>query len=190
MSSTVWRFQNADGEWRVSLAPDFIAIETTRYTSRNDFLGRFQMILEALQEHFEPRIVDRLGVRYIDRVTGENLERLPELVGPEVAGILGSSLSQHVHHSICENVFQLPEEGGRLLARWGLVPPNATVDPAAIEPLGEKSWLLDLDAYTEEGLAFDAAEVVARARRFAERIYKFFRWSVEPEFLRRYGGEP
>jgi hypothetical protein len=31
--------------------------------------------------------------------------------------------------------------------------------------------------------------IVADARRYAERLYTFFRWAVTAEFLKRYGGE-
>ena len=37
-----WRFRDRDGKWRVSLAPEFVALEATSYSSRNDFLGRLR----------------------------------------------------------------------------------------------------------------------------------------------------
>ncbi|MQA89431.1 MAG: TIGR04255 family protein [Gemmatimonas sp.] len=188
-SSTVWRFQDSSDAWRVSLAPDFLAIETTRYTSRDDFLRRFELVLGALREHVDPQVIDRIGIRYIDRVAGDNLSDLPELVRPEIASVMATALAEDVRQAISENVFALPEDGGHLIARWGLVPPNGTVDPAAIDPISEASWLLDLDAYLEETQNFDPEELLAVTRRFAERIYTFFRWSVTDEFLRRYGGE-
>jgi len=43
----------------VSLAPDFAALETTGYTSRGDFLGRLETILDALEEHVGPALVPR-----------------------------------------------------------------------------------------------------------------------------------
>src|SRR6266540_5739285 len=33
----VWRFLDATENWRVSLAPDFVALEVERYTSRGEF---------------------------------------------------------------------------------------------------------------------------------------------------------
>ena len=135
-------------------------------------------------------MIDRLGVRYIDRVVGENLRDLPRLVRPEVAGIMASRLGEQARHAISENVFILPDSDARLMARWGLVPAQATVDPAAIAPIEEPSWLLDLDSVNPETQLFDVGTVVSQARGLAERIYSFFRWVVTDEFLRRYGGEP
>lgn len=188
-SSSTWRFSDSRG-WRVSLAPEFVALETTRYTSRDDFLTRFEEVLIALREHVNPRVADRLGIRYIDRITGTNLEDLPRLVRPEVAGVVATRLVEHAVHAICETLFMLPGGAGQLMARWGLVPPKGTVDPAAVDAIDEKSWLLDLDAFIAETRPLDVAATVSQAREFAERIYSFFRWAVDDEFLRRYGAEP
>ena len=47
----IWRFADVESNWRVSLAPDFAAIETTAYESRKDFLKRFEAVVHALGEH-------------------------------------------------------------------------------------------------------------------------------------------
>lgn len=188
-SNTVWRFHDTSSVWRVTLAPDFLALETARYSSRDDFLSRFERVLDALRAHVDPRVIDRLGVRYIDRLVGASLDDLPSLVRAEVAGVMATPLAAHARHAIAENVFTLPD-GGQLMARWGLVPAQATVDPAAVDVIDEPSWLLDVDAFMVEMRDFDVAQTVDRARGLAERIYSFFRWAVTDEFLRRYGGEP
>ncbi len=189
-SNTVWRFHDASEAWYVTLASDFLALETTNYTSRDDFLKRLGLVLQTLKEHVDPRVVDRLGVRYIDRVAGKHLSALPQLVRPEVSGILGTSLSAHVRHSISETAFVLPHDAGQVTARWGLVPPRGTVDPGAVEAIDEASWLLDIDGFQTKTHALDVDAIVEQTRGFAERIYSIFRWVVTDEFLRRYGGEP
>ena len=188
-SDTTWRFHEVDGPWSVALAPNFLALETRNYTSRDDFLQRLRHILQALRENVSPDVVDRLGIRYIDRVSGMNLQDLQELVRPEVAGILGTPLAEDVHHALSEHVFSLPEEVGQVTARWGLLPAQVTVDPAVVDVLDEPSWLLDIDAFRAETQPFDIDEIANQAQRFAERIYSIFRWAVTDEFLRRYGGD-
>jgi uncharacterized protein (TIGR04255 family) len=185
----VWRFNEEGGHWRVSLAPDFVAIETTKYQSRDDFFARFGTIVSALTEHFGPRIVDRIGVRYIDRITGQAIQEIKDLVRPEVLGVIGTAAGESARHSVCESLFTIPESPAQLLARWGLLPVGGTVDPAAIEPLQEESWILDLDMFRAEARSFDPNEVLVEARSFAERIYTVFRWAVTDKFLRLYGGE-
>lgn len=188
-SNTAWRFEEVDGAWSAVLAPDFLALETRHYTDRTDFLQRFSMMLQALKDNVGPEVVDRLGIRYVDRVSGENLEDLEKLVRPEVAGILGTPLAPFVNHAIAENVFRLPEESGQVTARWGLLPAQVTVDPAVVDVLDEPSWLLDIDAFRADTQEFDVDAIASQSQRFAESIYGIFRWAVTDEFLRRYGGD-
>ncbi|MCB9762407.1 MAG: TIGR04255 family protein [Alphaproteobacteria bacterium] len=188
-SSSVWRFHDLDRRWRVTLAADFLSLETDRYTSRADFFGRFDRLLSALEAYVKPGALDRLGVRYIDRLTGEALERLPRLVRPALLGALGTPLMDHASLSVSEGVFDLPEESSELRARWGLVPAHETVDPNAIVAVDEPSWVLDLDAFQQGERAFDGQQVAGQARALAERIYAFFRWSVTGDFLRHFGGD-
>ena len=103
--------------------------------------------------------------------------------------LVGTAMAQHASHALSESLFSVPTPNAQLLARWGLLPPSATVDPAAIEPLGEPSWILDLDMFQAGQRIFDPQEMVSDVRLFAERIYTFFRWAVTDDFLRFYGGK-
>ena len=184
----VWRFSSMPGGWRLSLAQNFLALETTAYASRADFFGRFEEALVALAEHIKPAVIDRLGVRYIDRITGAALNDIAQLVRPEVRGIAGTEAAKHLQHSVCESRFIVDK--AEAVTRWGQLPAHATVDPAAVEPLSVPSWLLDVDMSTSQRTPFSAQDTGARAREFAERIYTIFRWAVTDEFLKHFGGEP
>ncbi len=182
----VWRFSDISGHWRVTLAPTFLALETTSYTTRLEFFDRLRRVLDVLERRVEPKVVDRIGIRYVDRISGEPMGRIADLVRPEVRGITGTIAEQHLQHSLTESLFVLEES--RLLARWGRIPPGVTVDPNAIEPIGEASWVLDLDMFSAEPMPFSASGVARVGEEFARRIYTFFRWAVTDEFLRVFGG--
>ncbi len=183
-----WRFGDTDGHWRVSLTPEFLALETTKYVSRTDFFGRLKAVATALDEYIDPAQVDRLGVRYIDRITGAAVDDIAKLVRAEVRGITGTIAAAHAAHALSESMFEVDD--ARVLARWGVLPPDKTLDLAAIEPATERSWLLDLDMFSAAPMPFVVDQVVERAQRYAERIYTVFRWAVTDEFLVRYGGQP
>lgn len=185
----IWRFADESENWRVSLASDFVTIETTDYGSRDDFFTGFETVVAALTEHVDPKVVDRIGVRYIDRVTGNAVRRLKDLVRAEVLGVVATEAAASAQHSLSESLFTVQEPPAQILARWGLLPASGTVDPAVIEPLSQVSWILDLDMFRAESRPFVTGEVVAEAQSFAERIYAFFRWAVTDEFLRLYGGD-
>jgi uncharacterized protein (TIGR04255 family) len=186
----IWRFFDIEEAWRVSLGSEFLALETTNYTSRDDFVERFDRLLQALSNHIAPQTVDRLGLRYIDRIHGEAYSQLNSLIRREVAGVLGTELGAYAQQAVSESVFKVPEEPWSMLARWGKLPAHATIDPNVLEPIDVESWILDLDVFHQEARPLDVQELTAQARHFAERIYTFFRWSVTEEFLIRYRGRP
>ena len=187
-SQVTWRFSDIDEKWKVSLAPEFLALETTSYTSRSEFLDRLRVVLESLNIQVGPKIIDRLGIRYIDRITGEQLADMGKLVRREVLGVLSTQLASSVQQTLSESVFALPDNNARILARWGRLPENATPDPGAIEPIPDPSWILDIDMFSSLHTRFDPQAQVTTARMFSERIYALFRWIVTDEFIRQYGG--
>ena len=183
-----WRFADAreDWKWRVSLTSTFLALETVAYSSRADFLARFRAIIEAMADRIDPKIVERLGLRYIDRIERVTAEEVKALVRPEILGLAGTEMAGAVTQSIHETLFSM--EHAQLAVRGGLLPAFTTVDPSAIPPIAHPSWILDIDMFNSESRPFEVGELMEETQRFAERIYGFFRWAVTPDFLRRYGG--
>ena len=184
---THWRFADhaVNWQWRASLTSQFVTLEVVNYTSRREFFERLETLLEAVAAYIKPTIVVRLGVRYINRITGQELQDASLLVRPEIAGVVGTNMATSVNLSVSETVFEIGTQ--RMTARWGMLPANVTMDPAAIEPIQERCFLLDLDVFEEAAASFDAHEIAMRGRQFAQRSYTFFRWAVTDEFLRRFG---
>jgi uncharacterized protein (TIGR04255 family) len=187
---TTWRFCGPENTWRASLSTDFLALETTRYTSRRDFLARLERLIDALAHHVKPAIVQRFGVRYIDRIEGDAIASIGRLVRHEMVGVLDAGLSDYVERATGDVWYAFPNSEDRMRVRWGLIPPNSTVDPGAIEPIDSLSWILDLDMFSAAESTFSSEAILATARRYTERVYAMFRWIVTDEFLRLYGGTP
>lgn len=193
----VWRLADRERgpHWRVSLGVDFVALETSSYDNRDDFLDRLQAVLSAVEEAFKPASANRLGLRYIDRLTDEAVDRIAELVHPDVLGIIRRqgnphpALGESVIHLMTEAQF-LAHDGARVQGRWGQLPANATYDPDALEPVGNRSWVLDLDMFTTESQPFTSEKLLTTATGFAKCLYWLFRQMVTEEFLRFYGGRP
>jgi len=124
------------------------------------------VVLHALDSWLDPKVCDRVGVRYIDRATGEHLAQLAKLVRPEVLGIkrIPTGGGVEVVHTLADALFRL-DDASELRSRWGLLPTGATYDPG-IEPAGEQSWVLDLDHYTAQPGDFDLAALSERVSTF------------------------
>lgn len=190
-AGTVWRFEGKDPDsWQITLASSFVSLSTNRYTSRSDLLQRFAVLIHAVEAWLDPKVCDRIGVRYVDRVSGDNLLRLDRLVRPEVLGLSGKTNEDEavtVVHSLSDTLFQL-DDHSQLRGRWGTVPKKGTYDPG-IQPADVKSWVLDLDHSTSSPIDFDLADISERVATFCDRIYRFFRWAVTEEFLNEYGAQ-
>ncbi len=192
----IWRLvdRQEPAVWRVSLGVDFVALETWRYSSRQDFLNRLRTVLTSVETYLRPVEAQRLGLRYIDRLEGTAVDRIGDLVQGPVLGILqlGGGLPDALRNATAHSMTQaqfLAEEGV-IQGRWGNLPPNATYDPDALQPTEKLSWVLDLDMFSPDALPFRSEELLTMTEDFAKRIYSVFRLMVTDEFLRLYGGTP
>lgn len=184
----IWRFRDLKSHWQVTLTPDFVTLEAFQYTSRADFSARLESVLAAVQSTFAPSAALRVGVRYIDCIKPPQVDRIEEIFHPAVLGIHETALGKAAAINMTECLLQAEE--GLIQCRWGLLPPGATHDPGIPLPPEGKSWVLDLDMYSEGQMPFDAAELSEMVRAYAGRLYSVFRWMIKDEFLRAFGGSP
>ena len=182
----VWRFADEPGGWEVALAPEFLALATHRYTSRADFLGRLGALLESFDAWLKPTKVRRLGVRYIDRIAEPHLGSIDQLVRREVLGPLtiANPPDGRLHQTLTDSEYRFDDQTG-LRARWGVLPPRTTFDPA-IDPWDKPSWVLDIDAWHDER-RFNPADVRQQVQTLSDRIYRYFRWAITEDFLTTFG---
>jgi uncharacterized protein (TIGR04255 family) len=176
-------FSDQSSSWTVTVFETAVGIETNSYVSRDDFCQRVLEVLSAVSRVASPPIVDRVGVRYIDRISDPaDLERLDEYVNPRLRIVDGAVDSPViVEYSVSESTLHIASDE-RLKIRCGVLPPAAAIDPV-IPPLQGPSWVLDLDVFTVAGgIAFDPASLVERIRRYSEHVYSFFRWATTEEF--------
>lgn len=183
-------FSDPKSTWQVTVTETAVALETTDYSTRDDFCARSAEIFAAVASAALPPVVDRVGIRYIDRLTGDALDKVPMYVMPELGALVGYVDSPLVlNHSITESQIEI-DGGERMLVRSGLLPPGAAFDPA-LPAVPEQSWILDMDVFTTQaGFPFDPDELTQRLRRYAETAYAFFRFATTEAFQDAHRGEP
>jgi uncharacterized protein (TIGR04255 family) len=184
---SLWRFHDRDGASTVTLSDEFISLETRAYVSREDFCTRLDEALAMVSEIGEPVIYDRVGVRYINQFAGEAADRIRELVRPEMHGALSVPLPAEAELTLTltEALFRTANQH-QLRARWGGLPENTTVDPA-LPAVATRSWILDLDSFTDAPGDFYPSVLGELTRDLAEQAYRFFRWAVTPAFDELFG---
>lgn len=185
-TSQIWRFFDANEIYRISLGPDSIALETLVYLSRNDFLSRFNFILKSLFETINPRQVDRVGMRYVNRL--ENIENLSKFIRPELLNVMTQpNLVNHVDFSMTQMNGATRE--GQVVIHYGIIPPNVSHDHDIMVPSDRKSWILDVDSSTAacSGNLFDS-RLLEVLDSLASRAYAVFRWATTPDLLDHFRG--
>ncbi|MEA2675514.1 MAG: hypothetical protein QOI92_2706, partial [Chloroflexota bacterium] len=147
--SVLWRLTDLAKVWRLTLGPNFLALETKQYSNRAEFLERARTAVAACEKHIRPNFYDRVGLRYINRITdGEWLANLPELVRPEVLGPFGHATGVGPVTGLKGQIVAEYQVGSDvLLVRSAQLPPGETHDPV-LEPASAPCWLLDLDMST------------------------------------------
>jgi uncharacterized protein (TIGR04255 family) len=183
----LWRFSTADRGWLLSLATDAVTFETQQYDGRADFLARWQEVLSAVERIFAPRLALRLGVRYVNRIRGESLVELTRWVRDSLIGFAQPELRNHVTQALSEATMNVEE--GVLLLRWGILPPQATIDPGSLPAVTDASWILDLDVSSSNQRPFSADGLAADFQRLADRAYSVFRYAITPAGLDHFGAQ-
>lgn len=183
-----WRLEQVDRTWFLTFNRRFVALNTHSYSSREDFIERLIAVLDALQDVATPTVCDRIGMRYIDRVTDiEILDNLEAYVNPALLGVSALPTTENVRleHSFNDILLHL-DHTARLRARCGIMPPDAQPDPS-LKPHRGPSWVLDLDVFDADTKEF-SLELAHRAEELAEAAYQMFRWCVTDKFIEYFGG--
>lgn len=179
-------FADMPQDWQITVTEAAVALETTTYVSREDFCTRAREIIDAVAQVSVPPVVDRIGLRYVDRFEGSLLDRLHDYVIPPLRvlhGSMGEGLS--LEHSVSDSQIVLGDNE-RLKVRSGLLPAGAVFDPV-LPPVSSPSWLLDLDVFTlQTGFPFDPQALDERLRRYADHVHSFFRWAVTETFINEF----
>lgn len=185
IANNVWRFSDAERGLVLSLTTDSVTLEARKYPGRTDFLDRWLDVLTRVEQVFAPGLALRTGVRYLNRIEGPSLLRLPDWVRPNLIGVAQPEVREHVTQAISEANIRVEE--GELLLRWGILPPATTIDPSLLDPSATTSWILDIDVFSSEQKAFDSKALTKEYGGLTERAYAVFRWVITDAGLEHFG---
>lgn len=169
-----YSFTSEDEKWQAHLTRDFLALTTTDYSRWEDFEGHLTELIKAVLDNYSPGFYTRIGLRYRDVVRPLELGladwEWKDLLKPEIAGELGSSLvCNAVEVAKRELVLRLPG-GGQLKVRHGLVTPNG-------ETVTDPQFLIDADFFINSRT--ETNDAFGHLKRFNREAGNFFRWCIQ-----------
>jgi uncharacterized protein (TIGR04255 family) len=187
----IWSLLSRDERWRFTISENFLALETLQYSTRDEFIGRLEQAMREVFGVVEPPYFERLGIRYVDRVSDVELINgdLKSMIRNEMVGGLGADLPPEsvLRHSISDTLFK--GEDRSVQVRCGVLPAGVAVFDLEIPPTEHVSWFLDIDSYIEEKVTITSSEIISKLHVLADGAYRMFRWVVNEDFLNHFGAE-
>ncbi len=134
-----WDFVNRDRTEGVQVTDSWTTLRTTAYTTVEPFLERLGQVLDVIKARVDVQLVERLGLRYVDRVTPRDGERISQYVDDRMLGFPTETLrktSAVLQALVTETVART--QVGTLAVRTRLLPSGAILPPdLAPSPLRE-----------------------------------------------------
>jgi uncharacterized protein (TIGR04255 family) len=173
-----WRMSSSDG-WIVSIMPESVALETSRYTSwEEDFRPRLRQLVEAVASRISPTTEQRLGLRYVDRVTQPTVSSPDEwreyIAEPFLGPIVHPTVGGHVKNSQQQTVLAL-ENGISALVRTGFARED--------DPNADLAYLLDFDVFRSDVRAFEVEGILEGAESLHDINLRLFQQAVTRRLL-------
>ena len=175
VTSRGWRFSSPDDAEMFTILPNVAFVQVRSYARWSESLKpHVEALLTALSTCCRPAVVQRLGLRYINRLTGVEgegpqswAERItPAFRGPLADPVVGPKL-RGAHQQL---QFAL-EPGVGVLINHGLVP-----DPTD----NTFGYLIDLDVFDDSSTQFEQQGLVVRAQRMNRTANNLFQLMLTP----------
>ncbi len=191
-----WAFLQAEKTAGAVLSESSLVLHTTRYSTVEPFLESLHRVAAVLSEVVRIDLVERIGMRYIDRIPPDEDGDLGPFVIPGLVGFPMDDMGG-IGALWTETVGRTPEGvlvvRSMLLPSGQVVPPDLDMAPVVYPPVERHDTValaLDFDHYTlleAEVFPFDAELVVQHARKLHAALRRAFDVAVTPYAIERWG---
>lgn len=178
---TAYQWRSVDDVWGVHLTKRFVSLFCTRHPDYrfDELQNHLEVVAGLLGDVLQVRTIDRIGLRYVNRITDAGLiTKLGEVFDPAVLGyvLLNASAGGGQLRSSFNQASYSAEEV-TLNVRSGLLAPGEAPDPV-IPAVPAPTWVLDLDASVEQRVPYEAVIARATVGRLADVTYDFFKLAL------------
>jgi uncharacterized protein (TIGR04255 family) len=127
----MWQFSSLDSQWAVIVGANLIGLHTVQYTDHKDFLGKFvaAVSLATKPEKVGVKVVEALGLRYLDLVVPRDDETVDEYLQP---GFLPSGVPGVEDINVVEGIHACSYKTNRGTLRFQVLRNPPSVFPAEL----------------------------------------------------------
>jgi uncharacterized protein (TIGR04255 family) len=170
-----WKLRSVDQAWNAVIMPEFFSLETTRYNDWPDFRERLEDLAQAVATAVGPSLEQRIGLRYINRITH------PDIAGPtDWSGWIDESFLGPIAHkrlgptvTLSQQVLQLEMSDGR----------SVTLRHGALrdqEARGAWTYLIDQDCFMQHGRPFAVPDILDAIEQLHTLSLQVFQQTITP----------
>jgi len=189
-----FEFQNKDSDLGIVLTTNSISVHTNKYTRFEEFESNLHTAIDVVHSALRPAIVERVGLRYVDLIRLEGLEKWKDFLKPYLLGLEEEKVG--VKDWIRKFEFIGTTDLGKLIVRCvqtdNPLPPDLQSPtlkyPDLLKP-GQMGTLLDCDHFSETSMDFDRQTVLEKVGSLHDHIDRAFRQAVTDEALKKWGRE-
>jgi|GEM_PF-3540907 len=168
----------------VTLNEQALSIETTDFVDWDSFGAVLGRAVESLQGLIEIPPEQRLGLRYVDKIAVEAVERAADWTGYVADWLRGPLVHPQLGEAVLAYAQQADFDAGdgmRATVRQRTFP-----DP---ERRGKPTMLLDFDAFREGYRLFDARGVLDASTRLSDISHRLFRAAVSDQLYAMFASD-
>lgn len=176
-----WKLKSDDDKWVVQVLADSASIECTGYTTWAVFAERVRGLVEAVETVVQPRLLQRVGLRYVDRIilegVGSPLDWMQQkLLAPYLLTFVNDpSLSESVIASQTNSHLDLGD--AHVILRSSCAPDNRSHTGY--------STVLDTDCFDPQSQKYESSGIVQTSERLHLRALQLFQVSTTTELRAR-----
>lgn len=187
-----FEFQNRQGNAGIVLAPDFIALHTSTYDTFEVFQAAMKTALDVVHEVVDYKLVERLGLRYVDLIRVAKNEHIRDYVQPGLLGLDPADVG--ATDAIWKVEYLGATDQGKLAVRFSrgkepLAPPDLfpiTLKHDLTLAKDESAFFLDLDHFSEDADDFSTAALLEKFGSLHYNLDMAFKAAVTNTALERW----
>lgn len=196
------RYFSSNMSLGATVNPKFISVfcvdkgQGIPYEGHEEFINRTCDVVRALESVVGKVPVERLGYRYVDALRMDDardvlrdlFRGVAPLIDDDAFPLSVASTTVEAFFSSSVNGValgsELPSEGAHVFC--GTVPGGTVIDPA-IPPKPDSRWIVDIDAYSLEGLEFSEGTIRDKAHLLANMSRGlFYNRIVNEQFITKF----
>jgi uncharacterized protein (TIGR04255 family) len=181
---TGWQVASSDGQHSAMILPGSVVWQVGDYKRWSlSMRAPLEVLLSAVEMDPAPSLVQRVGLRYVDRFVDPSCKSIGDWVGKIDTTVLGP-LGNVVFGGMVRGAQQQIELA--LDGRHGALLRHGPIYDQTSKTV---NYLLDLDVFAHGASAFAVADIVATAERLNRTALSLFQACVSADYLKSLQGE-